>query len=326
MRWHYPKETHAVLKFKHWLSILAGHPHSIENATDWLMYWEKKVIEEQPSSYARLKEREQRVLTRAGRLMLRRYIYDLKTKGWHALGTRSRQEALERFIYYFARYLIPVLKRSSGQLYRNAVEYALKHVVLEYSAYVGDPEFFDRAENTLEILKSGESLGLGLPSELYMKCEAALAPRAVTVQDTIANFRVHWDRQLVKVLENIFGKRPFDDTSLYDALMMTISKLPEHRLSRHLESHGIDRTQLDVSAAELLSIANRSKWIQRRAEEPQPLFFLLKWYFSAIRNLPHHRFASYTPSEVRDTMLVTNYVLKQIDAYATEKHSSDAAG
>lgn len=326
MRGHYPKETHAVLKFKHWLSILAGHPRNIENATDWLIHWEKKVIEEQPSSYARLQKEERRVLTRAGRLMLRRYIHNLEMKGSRTLGTRSRQEALERFIYFFARYLIPILKRSSVEFYRTAVEYALKNVVLERSAYVGDPEFFHGAENTLEILKSANSLGLGTPSELYLKCEAALAPRTLKVQDIIASFRVDWDQELVKVLEDIFGNRPFDDASLYDALMMAISKLPEHRLSRHLESHGIDRTQLNVSAAELLSIANHSKWIQGRTGEPRPLFFLLKWYFSGIRNLPHHKFASYTSSEVRDTMLVTNYVLKQIDGYATERHSSDTDG
>jgi hypothetical protein len=261
MRERRSEETHVISKFKQWLSLLAKPTRDIEkteNTTYWVIWWEKKVIEEQPSEYAGLEGQERRLLTRAGQFMFKRYSRALeREKRSHRLGTQARRAALERFIYHFERYLIPVLKRCPSRLRRDALEYAINSAVLEYSAVGAAGPFY--SESTLALLKAAK-VGLGIPSELYSKCEADLATRPlVTVHNFINSFMIDWDQQLVRALEDIFGNRPFNDVSLYDALMMTISKLPEHRLSDCLESQGVDKAELNVSATKLLSVANRSK-------------------------------------------------------------------
>lgn len=89
-------------------------------------------------------------------------------------------------------------------------------------------------------------------------------------------------------------------------------------MASYLERFGVDKKELNGGASELLSTAVRCNWIRRSGSEPLPIFYLLKWYFSDLRNLPHHKFPSYKFEEIRDATLITNYILNRLDSYSEE--------
>jgi hypothetical protein len=248
--------------------------------------------------------------------MLATYMQDWKrAKRVNNRGTTRRRAGLESFIYYFGRYLIPVLERSPRKYYQKTVEFAIEDVIMEYAAYESEIDSYC-VEETLAILKSGEELGLRPPPGLRSKCERVVAGLEMTVEAFLEGFAVPWDQKLVSILQNSFKDRPFSDATQYDPLMMSISKLIEDTLGGYLRSSGIEETH--KGASDLLSIAVERYWLKRAgAREPHPIYYLLKWYFSEIRNEPHHKFVSYNYEEIRDAILITNYVLQQLNSFAT---------
>jgi hypothetical protein len=310
----------SLQKFNQWMSTLDNQLHknsrqSLESTTNRLIQWEERLAKDQAID-ARLRNKERQLLKVAGQRMLREYSRKLNhERRVHKLDTIARHEAVARFIYYFGRYLVPVLNRCPRKYSKSAVEYAINNAVMEHLSSVEDPQDL-QAEYALAILKSARSLGLGVPTEMSLKCKAALQQN-FTLEDFLRSFAVPWDKELVKASQRIFKNRRFSDKTLYDALMMTISKLPEHRLANYLANSNMDKGEPYKGAADLLSVALRNGWIPKEGNEPSPLFYLLKWYFSALRNVPHHEFTAYTLENVRDSLLITNFVLNKLDAHAS---------
>jgi hypothetical protein len=233
----------------------------------------------------------------------------------HSRGTHARQEALASFIYNVERYELPRLEKDSPARYRSVVENQLLEAVLEYSDFCEKLDPIYPTKSILAVLNRAKTLGMRIPLGTYRKCQAAIT--RLRVSDMFTDFPMsHWDTELESTVGRVLGDRPLT-VPLYEHVMEAISKLPEVRLRGYLRRFEVPERKLKMPGQKLLAVAMEFKWLADEEGKAVPLYHLLEWYFPRIRNRPHHERPDYGLYEVMNSILITNFVLTEIDVHAT---------
>ncbi len=266
----------------------------------------------EPGRYSSLHGREMYLLTEASKVEQRRCLRTLRIAKKSRLGTLKRLNTLKSFIYETEHYLIPVLERVSPDAYKSALNQIITEAVNEYSTWVND---FDQyiARSILQIVARAERLGIPAPEQVRKQCEKALSLTTNKLFESLEILsEAFWDSELKNRVIETFGDRSLADPSLYDPLLMTISKIPERRIRQMLETSD-PNANVAISGGKLLDVAQK-KGLFGAKESLTPTFFVVKGYLAAIRNQPHHDFVTPPFQRVVDSIFLTNQVLKLIDA------------
>lgn len=122
-----------------------------------------------------------------------------------------------------------------------------------------------------------------------------------------------WDSELERRVKKILGESTITDLDLADPVMMTITKMVEERLRSCLRKRGVPEEDLSQPGIALLSIACEIGFIEKvRGKEPDPIYYLLRWYFQALRRESHHEFKDYELNELISALSFTNYILLRL--------------
>jgi hypothetical protein len=134
--------------------------------------------------------------------------------------------------------------------------------------------------------------------------------RASLLLDTV---NIDWDPELAEKVVRILNLTQ-DDLVMLDSVMQTMTKLVESRLRTAVERF----IQGQVIATEsygirLLEFARKVGFIRSTDSQPEPVYFLFRWFFLEPRNISHHLFMEYRFTFVVTNLVITNILLKEIN-------------
>lgn len=109
-----------------------------------------------------------------------------------------------------------------------------------------------------------------------------------------------------------------------DNAMMTATKLVENKLKKVIRSTKLEpkgENVNDLFGDDLVNKALNWGFIPKtKKQKPDPLFFLMKWYFAEPRNTSHHQFDAFPETELITYLSITNYILNEIEAIEEKIH------
>jgi len=150
----------------------------------------------------------------------------------------------------------------------------------------------------------GKVAGSVAPSDLWTR----LSPNMADIE---------WDPELVQrtaAILNLAG----NDVMLLDNVMQTTTKLVEARLrfavSRFIKGEIVAPQSYGLK---LLEFARKVRFIQSRGNEPEPIYYLLRWFFLERRNTFHHLFSEHKLAFVISNLVISDLLLKEIEYRAT---------
>jgi hypothetical protein len=268
------------------------------------------------SEYSQLRPKVIRTLARAAHSFLQKREKELKgASKKHRPGSSAKQAALQSYIYNLQHYLLPIFTDSSSQKYKLTIKNLLAGPVAEFSMYSKEFEPFI-GKCILSVIEQSRRLGLREPLDVTAKCELAMSEHLSTryLFGALRSLdRNYLDPELVERVERLYRNKVLSDESLYDPLLMTISKLPENRIKQWLKEANMDDDAANsLTGEKLLGYARQNGFFGHSQDEPKANFFFMMGYFKAIRNKPHHEFEPYRLGHAIDAILLTNYLLKSI--------------
>src|SRR5438552_1865419 len=257
-----------------------------------VLVWSAKARLQVVTEYSAIRPRVIRALERSAQSIVDKMERELNgASKKHRPGSLAKQGALRSYIYNLEHYALPVLADSSPSKYKLVVKNLLAGPIAEFSMYSKEFEPF-MGRCILNVVERSRQLGFREPLDVSAKCKLALSEHLSTRYffGALSSLdRNYLDPELRERVERLYRNKILSDESVYDSLLMTISKLPENRIKQWLKKAKADDDEINgLTGEKLLGYARQKGFFGTNQDEPKAIFLFMMGYFKAIRNKPHH--------------------------------------